>query len=43
MRIALINENSQAPKNALIYKTLSDVTTKLGFEVDKLWYVLTRR
>lgn len=34
MRIALINENSQAPKNALIYKTLSDVTTKLGFEVD---------
>lgn len=34
MRIALINENSQAPKNALIYQTLSDVTTKLGFEVD---------
>ena len=34
MRIALINENSQASKNALIYQTLSDVTTKLGFEVD---------
>lgn len=34
MRIALINENSQAPKNALIYQTLSDVTTKLGFKVD---------
>ncbi|MBG0786532.1 MAG: RpiB/LacA/LacB family sugar-phosphate isomerase [Anaerolineaceae bacterium] len=34
MRIALINENSQAPKNALIYKTLSDVGEKLGHTVD---------
>jgi ribose 5-phosphate isomerase RpiB len=34
MRVALINENSQAPKNALIYKTLSDVAARFGHEVD---------
>lgn len=34
MRIALINENSQAPKNALIYKTLSDVAGRFGHTVD---------
>jgi len=34
MRIALINENSQAPKNALIFKTLSEVAEKLGHNVD---------
>ncbi|WKZ36411.1 MAG: RpiB/LacA/LacB family sugar-phosphate isomerase [Anaerolineales bacterium] len=34
MRIALINENSQAPKNALIYKTLNDVAGRFGHNVD---------
>ncbi len=34
MRIALINENSQAPKNALIYKTLVEATRALGHSVD---------
>ncbi len=34
MRIALINENSQASKNELIYKTLNDVATKYGHIVD---------
>lgn len=34
MRIALINENSQAPKNALIYKTLSGVAGRFGHSVD---------
>jgi ribose 5-phosphate isomerase RpiB len=34
MRIALINENSQAPKNALIYKTLTDVAERFGHNVD---------
>lgn len=34
MRIALINENSQAAKNELIYKTLNSVATKYGHTVD---------
>jgi ribose 5-phosphate isomerase RpiB len=34
MRIALINENSQAPKNALIYKTLTEVADRFGHSVD---------
>lgn len=34
MRIALINENSQASKNALIFNTLSEVAGKLGHSVD---------
>lgn len=34
MRIALINENSQASKNELIYKTLNKVATKYGHTVD---------
>lgn len=34
MRIALINENSQAGKNELIYKTLNAVATKYGHIVD---------
>jgi ribose 5-phosphate isomerase RpiB len=34
MRIALINENSQAPKNALIFKTLSEVAEGLGHTVE---------
>ncbi len=34
MRIALINENSQASKNELIYKTLNSVATKYGHTVD---------
>ena len=33
MRIALINENSQAAKNALIEKTLKSVVEPLGHEV----------
>ena len=33
MKIALINENSQASKNGLIYKVLKDVCDKKGFEV----------
>lgn len=33
MKIALINENSQANKNELIYKTLSRVAGKYGHEV----------
>lgn len=32
MRIALINENSQAPKNSLIFETLKDVVVPLGHE-----------
>lgn len=34
MRIALINENSQAGKNELIYQTLKSVTDKKGFALD---------
>ena len=34
MRIALINENSQAAKNELIYNTLNKVATKDGHVVD---------
>ncbi len=34
MRIALINENSQAGKNELIYNTLNRVATKYGHVVD---------
>lgn len=34
MRIALINENSQAGKNELIYNTLKTVADTKGFEVD---------
>jgi len=32
MRIALINENSQAPKNSLIFETLKSVAEPLGHE-----------
>ena len=34
MKIALINENSQAAKNSLIYETLNKVATKYGHTVD---------
>ena len=34
MRIALINENSQAAKNEIIYNTLNKVATKYGQTVD---------
>ncbi|MBT1176668.1 RpiB/LacA/LacB family sugar-phosphate isomerase [Bifidobacterium callimiconis] len=34
MRIALINENSQAAKNGLIYGALKKVADEKGFEVD---------
>lgn len=34
MRIALINENSQAGKNELIYNTLKSVADKKGYVVD---------
>lgn len=34
MRVALINENSQAAKNGLIYAALKKVTDKLGYELD---------
>lgn len=34
MKIALINENSQAAKNELIYNTLNSVATKYGHTVD---------
>lgn len=34
MRIALINENSQAAKNELIYNTLKSVADSKGFTVD---------
>lgn len=34
MKIALINENSQAAKNELIYNTLKKVAVPLGHEVD---------
>ena len=34
MKIALINENSQASKNELIYNTLNNVATKYGHTVD---------
>ncbi|MDE5868010.1 MAG: RpiB/LacA/LacB family sugar-phosphate isomerase [Anaeroplasmataceae bacterium] len=34
MKIALINENSQASKNELIYNTLNKVVTKYGHIVD---------
>lgn len=33
MKIALVNENSQAPKNALIFETLKKVCEPLGHEV----------
>ncbi|MCR5290841.1 MAG: RpiB/LacA/LacB family sugar-phosphate isomerase [Treponema sp.] len=33
MRIALINENSQAAKNAVIFKALKKVVEPMGFEV----------
>ena len=34
MRIALINENSQAAKNELVLKTLRDVVEPMGHTVD---------
>lgn len=34
MKIALINENSQAAKNELVYNTLNKVATKYGHTVD---------
>ena len=34
MKIALINENSQAPKNELIYNTLKKVVEPMGHSVD---------
>lgn len=34
MRIALINENSQAAKNSMIEKALRKVTEPMGFQVD---------
>lgn len=34
MRIALLNENSQAAKNSLIYSTLCDVVNPMGHTVD---------
>lgn len=34
MRIALINENSQAAKNSLIYQALKQVADAKGFQVD---------
>ena len=34
MRIALINENSQAAKNGLIYRVLKQVSDVKGFQVD---------
>lgn len=34
MRIALINEDSQADKNELIYTTLKEVATKYGHTID---------
>ena len=34
MRIALINENSQAPKNGLICEALENVVTPMGNAVD---------
>ena len=39
MKIALINENSQAAKNELIYNTLKSVVAPMGHEVVKLTYV----
>lgn len=33
MKVALINENSQAGKNTLIYNTLAEVSKEKGFEV----------
>ena len=34
MRIALINENSQAAKNEIIFKALKKVADEKGYEVD---------
>lgn len=34
MKIALINENSQAAKNGIVYKSLKKVADHYGFEVD---------
>jgi len=34
MRIALINENSQAAKNGMIYGALKKVADHYGYEVD---------
>lgn len=34
MRIALINENSQAAKNSVIEKALRKVVEPMGFQVD---------
>ena len=34
MRIALINENSQAAKNAVIYNSLKTVADQKGYTVD---------
>ena len=33
MKIALINENSQAAKNEMIYNSLKKVADKHGFEI----------
>lgn len=41
MRIALINENSQAAKNDMIYSTLKKVADSKGFEVITDGYVLS--
>ena len=40
MRIALINENSQAEKNGLIYRSLKKVADTKGYEVDN-WNVFS--
>ena len=39
MKIALINENSQAAKNSMIESVLKEVVTPMGHEVDKLRHV----
>ena len=33
MKIAIINENSQASKNKIIYDALKPIADKIGFEV----------
>lgn len=40
MKIALINENSQAAKNAMICDTLKKVTEPMGHEVYNYWLSL---
>ena len=43
MRIALINENSQADKNLLIYEKLCKSAEKNGHEVLSLVSILNRK